>query len=212
MRCCNAIPTRRVALTLIAQAYRLKELYPQSIESARKAIKVNPRAAEPHMWLADSLRNSGKFGEARAEYEQYLKLSDFDSKLAGKLNYYALGYLVGIGRKKRAAQRDIWTDLRSLAWFGICDCERQANHYDLAIQACQTALTYDPKDPYAHYALGLSFMHLAINTGSVAGLDPALRHLERTVELNPDLAESDTARKNITNIQSYLQKTASHPR
>ena len=205
-------PNQTVALTLIAQAYRLKELYPQSIESARKAIKLNPRAAEPHMWLADSLRNSGQFGEARAEYEQYLKLSDFDSKLAGKLNYYALGYLVGIGRKKRAAQRDIWTDLRSLAWFGICDCERQANHYDLAIQACQTALTYDPKDPYAHYALGLSFMHLAINTGSVAGLDPALRHLERTVELNPDLAESDTARKNITNIQSYLQKTASHPR
>ena len=50
-----------VALTLIAQAYRLKELYPQSIESARKAIKMNPKTAEPHLWLADSLRLSGKY-------------------------------------------------------------------------------------------------------------------------------------------------------
>ena len=198
-------PRHFTTLTLLAQAYRLKELYPQAIDAANKAIKLNANAAEPHMWLADSLRNTGKFAEARAEYERYLKLSDFDSKLAGKLNYYALGYLAGIGRKKRAAQRDIWSDLRSLAWFGICDCERQAQHYDLAIQACQTSLTYDPKDPYAHYALGLSFMHQAIKTGSVGGLDPALRHLERTVELNPDLAESSTARKNIANIQAYLQ-------
>jgi tetratricopeptide (TPR) repeat protein len=198
-------PRHFTTLTLLAQAYRLKELYPQSIDAANKAIQLNAHAAEPHMWLADSLRNTGKFPAARAEYERYLKLSDFDSKLAGKLNYYALGYLAGIGRKKRAAQRDIWSDLRSLAWFGICDCERQSQHYDLAIQACQTSLTYDSKDPYAHYALGLSFMHQAINTGSASGLDPALRHLERTVELNPDLAESSTAKKNIANIQAYLQ-------
>ncbi len=198
-------PNQSNALTLLSQAYRLKELYPQSIDSARKAIQLNPHAAEPHMWLADSLRNSGKFPEARSEYENYLKLSDFDSKLAGKLNYYALGYLVGFGRKKRAAQRDIWSDLRSLAWFGICDCERQAQRYQLAIQACQTALTYDPKDPYAHYALGLSFMHLAVNTGNPGGLDPALRHFEQTVTLNPDLAESDNAKKNIASIQSYLR-------
>ena len=201
-------PNHATSLTLLAQAYRLKELYPQAIDAANKAIQLNPRSAEPHMWLADSLRNSGKFPEARVEYERYLKLSDFESKLGGKLNYYALGYLTGFGRKKRAAQRDIWSDLRSLAWFGICDCERQAKRYDLAIQACQTSLTYDAKDPYAHYALGLSFMHDAVNTGNVAGLDPALRHLQRTVELNPDLAESSIAKKNIAAIQNYLTTQA----
>jgi len=197
-------PNHAVALTLLSQAYRLKELYPQSIETAQKAIRLDPRPAEPHLWLADSLRNTGKLAEARAEYDRYLKLSDFDSKLAGKLNYYVLGYLAGIGRKKRAAQRDIWSDLRSLAWFGICDCERQAKRFDLAIGACQTSLTYDAKDPYAHFALGISYMHQAIDTGNPAGLDPALRHLERTVELNPDLDESAMARKNIAAIQKYL--------
>jgi tetratricopeptide (TPR) repeat protein len=201
-------PNHAVALTLLAQAYRLKDLHPQAIEAARKAIKLNPRTAEPHMWLADSLRSTGKFDEAHAEYDQYLKLSDFDSKLAGKLNYYALGYLAGIGRKRRAAQRDIWSDLRSLAWFGICDCERQAKRYDKAIDACQMALRYDAKDPYAHYALGLSFMHAAIQSGNAGELEPAVRHLERTVELNPDLAESSMAKKNIANIKAFQQQAS----
>ncbi len=58
--------------------------------------------------MADSLRLSNKYAEAKTAYSSYLTLSDFDSKLAGKLNYYALGYLVGFGKKKRAATRDIW--------------------------------------------------------------------------------------------------------
>ena len=201
-------PNHQVALTLQAQAYRLKQLYPQSIDSARKAIKLNGKNAEPHMWLADSLRLSGSFAEGRNEYNQYLQLSNFDSKLAGQLNYYVLGFLAGFGKKSRAAQQDIWKDLRSLAYFGICDCERNLANFDLAIASCQRALTYDAKDPYAHYALGLSYMRKAVQTGSIAELDPALRHFQEMIAINPDLSESEFARKNIANIQKAMQAQA----
>ena len=194
-----------VALTLLSQAYRLKELFPQSIDAARKAIQLTPRNAEPHLWLADSLRLSGKYAEGRSEYDQYLQLSDFDSHLAGQLNYYVLGFLAGFGKRKRASQQDIWKDLRSLAYFGICDCERSLANFDSAIASCQKSLTYDSKDPYAHYALGLSYMRKAVETGSIAELDPALRHFQQMLEINPDLSEADYARKNIASIQSTLQ-------
>ena len=102
-------PNHADALTMLAQAYRFKLLYPQSIESARKAASVAPKAAEPHLWLGDSLRLSGQWADAEPEYNQYLKLSDFDSKLAGQFNYYVLGSLFGMGegRKKRVAARRI---------------------------------------------------------------------------------------------------------
>jgi tetratricopeptide (TPR) repeat protein/uncharacterized caspase-like protein len=193
------------ALTMQAQAYRFKELYPRSIDSANKAIQIAPKRAEPHLWLADSLRLSGKYPEAATAYEDYLKLSDFDSKLAGKLNYYVIGSLIGLGRKKRAGTTDIWKDLRSLAYFGICDCERKLNHYDSAIAYCQRALSYDARDPYAHYALGLVFMTKAVSTGSVADLDPALKHFQQMIEINPDMDEAKNARQNIANIQKFLQ-------
>ena len=199
-------PAHAVALTLIAQAYRFKELYPQSIETARKAIQASPKTAEPHLWLADSLRLSGKFTDAQPEYGQYLKLSDFDSKLAGKLNYYVLGSLVGFGRKKRVAERDIWNDYHNMAWFGMCECERKGANLDAAIADCQRALTYDSKDPFAHYTLGLAFMTKAINTGSVAELDPAIQHFQQMLEINPDMAEAAIARKNIANIQQFLKQ------
>lgn len=197
-------PNHAGALTMAAQAYRLKALYPQSIDEAHKAIAIAPKNGEPHLWLGDSLRLSGNLAEAGAEYEQYLKLSDFDSKLAGQLNYYVLGSLFGIGRKKRAAQEDIWKDLRSLAYFGICDCQYLAKQYDSAIVACQKSLSYSKQDPYAHYDLGLAYMHKAKAANSDADLDPALQHFRQVIAINPDLDEAKIARQDIANIQEAL--------
>jgi tetratricopeptide (TPR) repeat protein len=198
-------PDNAVALTMLAQAYRFKELYAQSIEAARKAIRLTPKNAEPHLWLGDSLRLSGKLADAGAEYDQYLKLSDFDSKLAGQLNYYILGSLFGLGRRKHGSQEDIWKDLRSLAYFGICNCQYQLKQYDPAIASCQKALTYSGQDPYAHYDLALAYLHKADVTDSPVYLRPALQHFQQVIALNPDLEQAKFAKQNITMIQKALQ-------
>jgi len=198
-------PKHAVALTMLAQADRFKELYPQSIEAARQAIQIAPKSAEPHLWMADSLRLSGKYPAAETEYGEYLHLSDFNSKLAGQLNYYVLGSLIGLGKKKRAAEQDIWKDLRSLAYFGVCDCERKLNNFDSAIGYCVKSLTYYDKDPYAHYALALSYLHKAVAGNEVGDLDPALKHFQQVVAINPDMDEAKYARQNIANIEKALQ-------
>jgi tetratricopeptide (TPR) repeat protein/uncharacterized caspase-like protein len=205
----NAVLQRRpdhaTALIMQAEAYRLKELYAQAIDAARKAIKLAPAIGDPHLWLADSLRLSGQFAEARPEYDRYLTLSNFDNGLAGKANYYLLGYLFGVGKKKRGSTEDIWKDLRNLAYFGICDCERKLGRFDAAIASCQKALTYDPKDPFAHYALGLAYMgRFKTPEGGVSDLAAAQRHLQETVDINGDMAEAKFARQNIVNIQQAL--------
>ena len=198
-------PNHVEALTNQAQALRFKGLYPQAIDSARKAAKIAPKNAEPHLWIGDCLRLTGKYAEARVEYDEYLKLSNFDTGRAGQLNYWVMGSLFGMGKRKRAATQDIWRDLRSLAYFGICDSQRRLNQIDLAIASCTTSLTYGPKDAYAHYALGLAYMAKAINTGSVAELDPALKHLREMLVINPDMEEAAFAKKNIDGIQKALQ-------
>lgn len=189
---------------LLAQAFRMKGDYAQSIEAARTAISLEPANAESHFWLAESLRLSGKYQEAKREYSEYLKLSDFDSKLAGKLNYYALGFLVGMGKKKRAAQTDIWKDLRSLAYFGLCDSDRKLTNYDQAIAYCQRSLSYDADDPYIHYALGLCYARKAEQTNSLETLPAACKHFQEMLALNPNLAEADYAKKNIASISKLV--------
>ncbi len=193
-----------MAFYLEAEAYRLKAAYPQAIEAARTAIKLTPANAEAHLWLADSLRMSGALQDSTGEYVSYLKLSDFDSKLAGKLNYYVLGYIAGIGKKKRAAQTDTWRDLRSLAYFGLCDAERKESHYDTAIAYCQKSLAYDAKDPYTHYALANCYMHQAQQSNSLEILASAGIHFRTMLDINPNLEEAKYARQNLKSIDGLL--------
>jgi len=205
----NAVVQRdrrhKLAWSMLAQSQRMKELYADSIESAKKAIALPPDTAESHFWLAESLRMTAKYSDSLDEYQRYLQLSDFDSKLAGKMNYYVLGFLAGIGKKKRAAQTDVWNDMRSLAYFGLCDCQRKLERFDEAIAYCTRALRYDQQEPYVHYVLGLCYARRAQKQQSVEQFAAARSHFQKVLDLNPDLAEADFARKNILSIDAALR-------
>jgi tetratricopeptide (TPR) repeat protein len=194
-----------LAFNLLGQALCRKELYIDAIEASRKSVALNPNGAEAHLWLAESLRMSGKFQESTVEYHEYLRLSDFDSKLAGKLNYYVIGFLTGFGKKKRANLQDIWRELRSEAYLGLSDSERKLSHFDKAIEYGQLALVYDPKDPYAHYALGLAYGRKGQQSNSIEAFAAARDHFRKMLEINPSMDEAEFAKKNVANIDAALK-------
>jgi tetratricopeptide (TPR) repeat protein len=195
-----------LAWYLLATAYCLKDDYPQSIEAARRAIQLIPNKAESHFWLAEGLHLSGKLDEAKTSYRDYLRLSDFDSKLAGQLNYWVLGFLVGHGHKSRASTRDIWKDLRSLAYFGLCDCDRQLKRFDEAIEECKLSLQYDPDDPQTHYLMGLTYATKAQKTASVEPLAAASLHFRSMLRLNPEAPQADDVKKMLANYDQLLAR------
>ena len=67
-------------------------------------------------------------------------------------------------------------------------------------------MSYDSKDPFAHYALGLAFMAKAAKTGSEAELAPAVKHFQEMIALNPDMDEVKFAKQNIALIQQLSTK------
>lgn len=207
-------PANSLTSALLAQAFTRKGAYEEGIKFARQAIQLNPAHGEAHFWLAEALRFSKRCDESAAEYREYLRLSDFDSKLAGKLNYYVLGYLAGMGKKKRAAQADIWKELQFMANFGLCDCERMSKRFDSAAGYCQRALALDPSDLYAHYALGVIFAEKFNRSSTVGYLSAARPHFEKVIQINPDTVEAERSRKYLDNIQqvvSMLSKGSTPP-
>ncbi len=48
-------------------------------------------------------------------------------------------------------------------------------------------------------------MHKAVDAGNVAGLDPALKHFEQVVAINPDMIEAKWSKENIAIIQKAMQ-------
>jgi tetratricopeptide (TPR) repeat protein len=195
-----------LAWYLLAYAYCLKDDYGQSIEAARQAIKLIPNKAESHFWLAEGLHLSGKLDEAKRSYQEYLRLSNFDSKLAGQLNYWVLGFLVGQGRKSRASVRDIWKDLRSLAYFGLCDCDRQLKRFDEALEWCRLSLQYDREDARIHYLTGLTYAMKAQKAASVEPLAAASMHFRSMLRINPDAPESGDVKKMLANYDQLLAR------
>ena len=194
-----------LAFNLLGQALCRKELYSDAAEASRKSIELNPNGAEAHLWLAESLRMSGKYQDSTVEYHEYLRLSNFDNKLAGKLNYYVLGYLTGFGKKKRANLQDIWRELRSEAYLGLSDCERKLSHFDKAIEFGQMSLVYDPKDPYVHYALGLAYGRKGQQNNSIESFAAARDHFRKMLEINPSMEEAEFAKKNVASIDAALK-------
>jgi len=191
-------------LYLRAQAFRIKERYDEAIDGARAAISISPNIAEPHFWLAESLRMKGIYKEARKEYVDYLRYSNFDSGMAGNLNYYVVGFLIGQGKRRRAAQKDIWQDLRSMAYFGLCDCAFRDKKLPDATLFCQKSLQYDPDYAYAHYLSGLVYATEAQGSGSLETLAVARKHLQRMLTLNPDMDEAKSVKTMLGSFDQAL--------
>jgi tetratricopeptide (TPR) repeat protein len=207
------------AAYLLSQAFFRKGAYEEAVKAGRDSVRLIPNKAEAHIWLADSLRlydggakTVADLPAAENEYSQYLALSNFEAGAGGKFNYYVMPWLIGTGSKKRAAQTDIWKELRAQANFGYCDCEFLLKHYDSAIKHCETALSYDPQNLYAQYRLGILYSSKfnALNTSSTSaasGLDllvEARKHFSSVIALNAEVDQANYSRKYIQNIDQVL--------
>jgi Tfp pilus assembly protein PilF len=199
-------PRRAMAHYLLSVAFTRKAAYAEAVREGREAVRLAPGNGEAHFWLAEAMRMAGDCTGATPEYAQYLRLSDFDSKLGGKLNYYALGYLFGSGRKKRAAQHDIWMEFRNQAHFGVCDCERMDKEFDAAIRSCQLALAYDGLDPFAHYTLGVLFAEKFNRQGNAGLLAAAKNHFQAVITANSETQEAGKSKRYIDEIDGILQR------
>ncbi len=197
-------PDNGMGWYLLSQAFARKGDYKDGKTAAMQAVAKTPKNAEAHFWLAECQRQLDQPTDAIHEYNQYIALSNFDSGFGGKLNYYLAGYLFGAGSKTRAAQTDIWRELRGQAYLGICDSEWMLKSYDAAIADCQHALTYIPKDLFANYRLGIVYTLEFNQHNSLSLLAAAKHHFEAVVAANPDTDEAGRSRKYIQMIDHAL--------
>ncbi len=201
------VPDDATAWYLLSQAYARKSSFQQGKDAAEKAVHFAPANGEAHFWLATCLRHLNQLAVAEQEYKTYLELSNYDSGKAGKVSYYLLGYTLGVGKKRRAAQADIWRELRGEANLGICDCEALQKNYDNALPYCQKALTYTPQDLWANYRLGTIYIEQSNQNASPALLSAAKTHFQQVIAANPDTEEAARARQYISKIDVALSSS-----
>lgn len=210
-------PGDGTALYLLSQAYARQGDYNAGKSTAIRAVKATPANGEAHFWLAECLRHLNEATDGEAEYQQYLRLTNFNSGAAGQVNYYLAGFVLGIGKKRRAAEQDIWREQQAQANLGICDCEWMQKRDDAAVPYCLKALSLLPSDLWANYRLGLIYVEQAnakSQTGAggnskdakdvVSLLKEAKVRFSNVIAANPDTDEANRARQYLTRIDSAL--------
>lgn len=210
-------PDNGAALYLLSQAYARQDDFKDGKAFALRATNAAPRNGEAHFWLAECERHLNEPADAEAEYRRYLQLTNFNSDAAGQVNYYVAGFLLGVGRRHRAAEQDIWRQQQGQANLGICDCEWMQKRNDAAIPYCLKALSLLPSDLWANYRLGLIYVEQAnartqgsggtnkVDTKDVVTLlNQAKVRFSNVIAANPETDEATRARQYITRIDSAL--------
>lgn len=200
-------PSSSLAWSHLAQAYRLADAYDQAVEAARSAIRMDAGNAQAYLWLGDGLRYAKDFGGAKQAYLEYLRLTDFQAKTYEKIGSLLTSKLVAydfVG-VRRATEKQIYYDLRNLAYLGLCVCEQKTKNLNLAAEYCKKALKYDPRDPFSYFHLGWIDLDRYNDTLDRRTLLPARAYFTKMLAINPDLVESDRARLYIGQIDSLLR-------
>jgi len=201
------------AWALLAQAFRLNNSLANSVEAARQAVEVNAKSLQGHVYLAEALRmswneqnNRQLLQEAVEQYETFLRLSDFESTMAGKVfNYWLRGLMIGGGRKTRPSHQDAWKMLRGLAFYGLGDAKlllkRPPEEY---IDPFHAALLYDDTDALTYFGLGYGFVEKFNNTGRCEDARAAQEKLRLMFKFHPPPEEAGEAKGFLAKIDKIL--------
>ena len=123
---------RDLAYSNLSRAYLDKGVFPNAIDTADKALALNPDSQQAYLWKADALRRAAAQEEdaakqqqmyARAEdtYESYVGLTNFSTPL-----YERVAFLAGLGLggvRNRPDRPLVYAYQRSLAFMGLCECQ-----------------------------------------------------------------------------------------
>ncbi|HWE04454.1 MAG TPA: tetratricopeptide repeat protein [Tepidisphaeraceae bacterium] len=152
-------------------------------ELIERAIAIEPRAAEFHASLGQTLAGAGRLHEAVAAYRRSVALGGGAAEI-----HYNLGCaLLQSGFSDDAADPfKTAIALRSdfhQAHLNLSNVLRKQGDLDGAIECCRAALAINPALPVAHVNLG----QLQMKTGELA---EAIASFDRAMKLDPALAEA----------------------
>jgi tetratricopeptide (TPR) repeat protein len=206
-------PANDEALSMLSRAYWDKGAWTQAIETATRALAIRPSNAQAHLWRGDATRqlavaekNKARqvqlYTDARADYREFLNLTNFSSGLGSRLAFHFIGF--GIGSRKHADRQGAYDSLRGSGFLGLCLSEQKVGNPLKAREYCERALRHVPNDPIAYFLLGNVNRDIFNVRQSCDFLTAARASYSKMLEINPDLDESRNARNYVTQIDGIL--------
>lgn len=193
------------AHSLLARAYLDKEVWGRCVESAEKALALNPSNATAHLWRADCLRHIAAseksvegFLAAGESYRTFLSLTNYSTPIHEWFAYHFIGF--HLGGRSHADRRGSYESMRKSGYIGLCICEGKAGNPLRAREYCRRAIRYDPKDAIAYLELGIAHLGVFEKTEACEDVASARASFVKMLSINSKLSEAKHARYYIDEI------------
>jgi len=162
-----------IALVLLSDAS-----YAPAATELEKAIKLDPKAALPHVLLGRAYQNTNRSMQALEQFQAALRL---DPTIP--LGHYHLGFAyASLGRNAEAIveyEKELQHSARNpVVLYQLGHCQVEAGEWESAIEHLQSATEIEPNNADAFYDLGKALFL----EGDAEGAMPALR---RSIALKP---------------------------
>lgn len=198
------------ALAAIGSAHRSLKEYPEAISALRESLRVNPREKEAYYTFACVYLDTKRYEDALAALERFKLLAESkrelkDAEDLGK-QISAYRYMESAELAIKQGRNLVAKDLLLQAakedpspFSGVIHRQlayvfRNLGNSSQAIEECQTALKFEPKNKSVNYTIGLCYKDL----GQV---DNAIAYLKRFAESEKDAEEKAKAREFIEDLE-----------
>jgi eukaryotic-like serine/threonine-protein kinase len=159
--------------------------YADAIPMFRQAVRRRPDSVRVYNNLGAALFKIDRFAEARQAYQSSIRISPSDGAYTnlGNLEYYVGNYRAAAAAFEEATKL---TPGKYLYWANLGDAYRWTPElagrapetYEKATQLAERELLLNPDNAAAHATL-------AICDAKLGRMDPARRHIERALEIEP---------------------------
>jgi Flp pilus assembly protein TadD len=184
-------PTHVIILSNLGLARTRQKRYNEAVEYFQRAMRIKPKYTDPHLYLGVAYEEMGKKDLAELQFRAAVALSPLNTRARnqlGKLYFDA-------GRPAEAEEqfrRSAESEANAEAYNGLGDIYLKWNDSKRAEQAFRDAVSADPYDSHARFALG------ALCASSGRNVE-ALREYQRGLVTDPANREALAA---IRKLQS----------
>jgi cellulose synthase operon protein C len=188
------------AIAALGQVEVARGSVDQGIADYRQALVQNPQELRFYVLLGILLESKGDWQEAERLYQRAIQLQPDYAPAANNLAYLMVQHgenidvALGLAQAARRALPDSANVADTLGWI-YC----QKGVYGLAIDLLEEAVKGTPTDAVLQYHLGLAYQRNK-------DLEKARLHLERALQLAPDLPQGPEIRKVLSTAASEDSK------
>ena len=175
----------------------------EAVAHYTRAIRINPRYADPRVNLANILSNQGKVDEAITGYKRAIRLNPYEARA-----YNNLGAVLEQRGEVEAAieyyskAAEVQPDLAA-AHANLGHAYLEVGRTDEAIEEYVEAARLDPLSAETHHSLGLAL-------AQAGSMEEAIRCHEEALRINPDYADAHVDLGVALVSQGRLDEAAEH--